>query len=344
MPTDESPMSDDLDIIECPFRADDCILPLIKTSSGYEMRVCSRPDSKKVVATKSKKNVWYLHVRIDDYGCRHMGYTENMYLFCTPADFYVPIDQCSREFYSSIYDKLVHGDMQQCMEVAQMFSESYIDDEVPMYPAPVISTVESFENYNFKDFRSGRDRQADTIHAGYDDEIPCESIQGLEDSLMKLHSLDVMEVQKQIFAQVFSVHPILRISNVIRMFDLDERASEVEFSNWKIKKLLPLHAYFITSGPWRGCWTRFGFDPKADQSNFKYQIYDSRKSGRTFQVFEAENVVSEVERNKPWYLTDKPSFRTGFHTKALLNLLKFRSELEFHQADDGDEMDFEVYD
>ena len=332
------------DIVECPFGAEQCVLPLVRTDAGYEMRICSKPDAKKVVATRSKECGGYLHVVIDGGVCRAAGYTENMYVFVTPADFYLPVPQETRAFYSEVYSKLVHGSMDQCMEAAEMFGDGFWDGEVPAYPVPILSTVESFENYNLKDFRGGRDRTGDTIHAGYDDEVPCEPVEGLLARLERLHGAAAIGLQEQLFGRVFSTHPVLRISNIIRMFKADERAGEMGFSDWKIKKLLPLHAYFIDSGPWRGCWARFGFDPRGDADNFRYQIYDSRKSGRTFQVFEAENVVQEVERNRAWYLAGEPSFKTGFHRKALLNLLRFRSEVDFHAGEDDDELEFEVFD
>ncbi|KMV65702.1 DNA binding factor subunit TFIIIC1-like protein [Encephalitozoon cuniculi EcunIII-L] len=338
-------MIKDFDIVECPFQADKCVLPLVKTDAGYEMRICNRPDAKKIVATKDKKCKGYFHLEITEDKCRMVGYTENLYSFVTPADFYLPVPQETKEFYSEIYSKMVYGDMDQCMEIAKTFDKSYRDEEIPMYPVPIISTVESFENYNFKDFKGGKDRAGDTVHVGYEDRIPEGPTEGLPGRLEKLHGADVMRLQEQLFSHLFSIHPILRISNIIRMFKSDERAAEMGFSDWKIKKFLPLHAYFIDSGPWRGCWARFGVDPKRDQSNFRYQIYDSRKSGRTFQVFEAENVVNEVERNRSWYLADEPNFRMGFHTKALLNLLRFRYELDFHpNEEDEDELEFEVFD
>ncbi|ADM12105.1 RNA polymerase III transcription factor IIIC subunit [Encephalitozoon intestinalis ATCC 50506] len=338
-------MIKDFDMVECPFKAERCVLPLVKTEAGYEMRICDRPDAKKVVATKDKSPKGYFHLEISGDKCNIIGYTENIYSFTTPADFYLPVPKQTKEFYSEIYSKMVYGDMSQCMEIAEMFDKSYGDNEIPMYPVPIISTVESFENYNFKDFKGGKDKTGDTVHVGYEDEVPLCPAPGLLERLKKLHGVDAMRLQEDLFNRLFSLHPILRISNIIKMFRADERVAEMGFSDWKIKKFLPLHAYFIDSGPWRGCWAKFGFDPKEDQSNFRYQIYDSRKSGRTFQVFEAENVVHEVERNKSWYLVGKPSFRMGFHTKALLNLLRFRYELDFHpNEEDEDELEFEVFD
>ncbi|KNE66689.1 hypothetical protein AMAG_11189 [Allomyces macrogynus ATCC 38327] len=50
----------------------------------------------------------------------------------------------------------------------------------------------------------------------------------------------------------------------------------------KLKRILPSVAYYLTSGPWKMTWVRFGFDPKIDRATRVYQILDTRnhfKSG-----------------------------------------------------------------
>lgn len=337
-------MERDFDILEYPFKVRELSPPvLVRTKTGYEVKVSNLLDSKKIVATKSRRQQKYIHLEICGGKCRLVGYTENLYTFTTPADFYVPVSSESRSFYEDVYVRLVHGDMNQCLSIAERFNDTYRNSELPMYPVPLTSTVESFENYNLKDFRGGKDETGDTIHVSYWDDIPSSPTPEITSKLESLHGIEVMNLHNELFNRVFSMHPILRISNIIKMFNSDEKAADIGLSSWKIKKLLPLYGYFVTSGPWRGCWVRFGIDPKTSQDNFRYQIYDSRKSGKTFQIFEAEDVVREVERNIPWYLADKPNFKTGFHNKALLNLLKFRSEVDFNIEDESD-LEFEVFD
>lgn len=340
-------MEDDIDVIEYPFEIEEQSPPVfIKTKNGYDVKICGRLDSKKITASVSRKPQRYLHVEVSGDKCRVVGRTGCLYVFCTPADFYVPSSSGSRGFYEDVYMKLVHGDMNQCLELAETFDRVFKNNELPMYPVPITSTVESFENYNLKDFRGGRDEGGDTIHVGYDDEVPGSPSPELVDRLRGIYTQEALDVQDSLFSCMFSTHPVLRISNIMKMFRNDDRAVEAGFSHWKVKKLLPVYAYFVTSGPWRGCWVRFGYDPKRDPGSFKYQIYDSRRSGRMFQVFEAEDIVQEVERNRSWYLCNTPSFKTGFHTKALLNLLRYRTELDFDANGNEEEsnLEFEVFD
>ncbi|KAJ3359005.1 tau 95 subunit of transcription factor TFIIIC [Allomyces javanicus] len=44
----------------------------------------------------------------------------------------------------------------------------------------------------------------------------------------------------------------------------------------KLKRILPSVAYYLTSGPWKMTWARFGFDPKVDRATRVFQILDTR--------------------------------------------------------------------
>lgn len=50
------------------------------------------------------------------------------------------------------------------------------------------------------------------------------------------------------------------------------------------KRVMPLHGYVATSGPWRGTWVKYGYDPREDPEARLYQIIDVRfvKTSRVF--------------------------------------------------------------
>ncbi|CAF0742732.1 unnamed protein product [Brachionus calyciflorus] len=43
-----------------------------------------------------------------------------------------------------------------------------------------------------------------------------------------------------------------------------------------LKEVLPYVAYYFTTGPWRSCWVRFGYDPRKHPEARKYQMIDYR--------------------------------------------------------------------
>ncbi|KAG9286962.1 hypothetical protein G9A89_001200 [Geosiphon pyriformis] len=58
-----------------------------------------------------------------------------------------------------------------------------------------------------------------------------------------------------------------------------------------IKRLLPLYAYWMVNGPWRDCWTRYGFDPRKDRDARFYQLLDIRNNKRPVRTDRAKRVL-----------------------------------------------------
>lgn len=48
--------------------------------------------------------------------------------------------------------------------------------------------------------------------------------------------------------------------------------------------ILPAVAYYVTSGPWRSMWVRFGYDPRTDPQAKIYQTLDVRIPRNKFLV------------------------------------------------------------
>ena len=43
-----------------------------------------------------------------------------------------------------------------------------------------------------------------------------------------------------------------------------------------LKLVLPVVAYYFSSGPWRNQWIKYGYDPRKDQEAAKFQTLDYR--------------------------------------------------------------------
>lgn len=44
----------------------------------------------------------------------------------------------------------------------------------------------------------------------------------------------------------------------------------------KVRKLLPLYAYYFSNGPWRHCWVKLGYDPRTDPASLFLQVLELR--------------------------------------------------------------------
>jgi len=51
-----------------------------------------------------------------------------------------------------------------------------------------------------------------------------------------------------------------------------------------LKAVLPVVAYYFTSGPWRSMWVRLGYDPRTDPRAKVYQSLDARVPREKYSV------------------------------------------------------------
>ncbi|KAK9768590.1 tau 95 subunit of transcription factor TFIIIC [Basidiobolus ranarum] len=58
-----------------------------------------------------------------------------------------------------------------------------------------------------------------------------------------------------------------------------------------IKRLLPFAAYWMSSGPWRDCWIKYGYDPRQHVDARFYQLLDIRYTARPRQLGRAKRLL-----------------------------------------------------
>ncbi len=81
---------------------------------------------------------------------------------------------------------------------------------------------------------------------------------------------------------------------------------------------MKIGAYYFTTGPWRSCWVRFGYDPRKIPESKIYQMIDYRL-----------RYYSEPEQK----VKAKP--RSSYHKR------KFRSDLSENESDDYKNLKFD---
>ncbi|KAJ3269538.1 tau 95 subunit of transcription factor TFIIIC [Borealophlyctis nickersoniae] len=77
----------------------------------------------------------------------------------------------------------------------------------------------------------------------------------------------------------------------------------------RMKALVPVFAYTITSGVFRECWVRYGYDPRADREARFYQIVDARFVKQSTPFSRAKRLrgiqdSSQLLRPRPYGLPD----------------------------------------
>ncbi|TPX55541.1 hypothetical protein PhCBS80983_g05232 [Powellomyces hirtus] len=77
-----------------------------------------------------------------------------------------------------------------------------------------------------------------------------------------------------------------------------------------MKVLLPLHAYVVTSGPWRECWIRYGYDFRVDPEARFGQIIDVRFVRNPRSFARAKRLIGVVEPTQ--LVSGRPSVTPGW--------------------------------
>lgn len=84
------------------------------------------------------------------------------------------------------------------------------------------------------------------------------------------------------------------------------------YSQTMLKECLPHVAYYFTTGPWRSCWVRYGYDPRQDPDARLYQMIDYR----------LRNAAEPNQKIKA-----KP--RSSYHKRKFLNDLSDSDEEDY---------------
>lgn len=95
----------------------------------------------------------------------------------------------------------------------------------------------------------------------WNDPIPSQPPESLEDLMKSEHDL----IEK--IGDKFKERPIWSRSALRAL---------LKCSMSILKRLLPIHAYFFTTGPFRFLWAKYGFDPKLEPLSKPYQAIDIR--------------------------------------------------------------------
>ncbi|KAK6090747.1 hypothetical protein P3W45_000470 [Vairimorpha bombi] len=326
-------MKIDFDIIDYPLKIKESQKPIYnKYRHKYEFRILDTLDSKMIYASRKRNSDLFILLDISDNSCKVLGYTRNSYNFIGPLDFYIDNNE-SLSFYSKLGDDIINGSVTRLLDTSQV-----IIDKFPPYNPPVLNhyetepkivAVKKDVNIHKKDCR--------TFRVYYEDEIPSEPL------IIKKIVFDEINERIRIFV-INLPHPILKINEINALFIQYKKDNNYVIQNDRLKLVLPLFRYFVMDGPFRKSWIPFGYDPKSNMDNYKYQIIDMRLEGTFFHLFEKDDIIKEVEKNKEWYLKKECDFKNGFFKKTLSQLVLYQQYIEFEKSEDEKGECFELFD
>ncbi|ELQ76840.1 RNA polymerase III transcription factor (TF)IIIC subunit [Trachipleistophora hominis] len=343
------------DLIEHLFKLQDIgELYLVKSKDTYECRIEQGLDGKKVFTGSASTKRRFLHIR--DGGIH--GVSNGFFTFDNPADFAVP---CNNEFYLDFFEKMMKLDTETFLSYVNSYNLHSM--EYPEYASPVLSGDKTFSDYNFKNVtnsRKNKKRQREKhVLAGVERNE-------LVNKLKKLYGDEEYdEILKEV-ESLFETHKILRIRRFCRLI-----VHQLKYPLVKIKKFLPLVAFFQRAGPWRRSWIKLNYDPREHFSSYRHQVIILNRKSTEICLIEHPRLIFELEQNKDvnlkecadenGFLTDKGvdlinlyfdkplilSKSAGKHVQHDNRLAADQADLDTNhekQRESSEDSDFEIYD
>lgn len=230
-----------------------------------------------------------------------MGISQETHQFNNLMDYnYIPLQKVKGNL-ECIYNQIVPSGI---------LPSSYIEENknVPLFlPPPVFSRIEIPQTGLFKKpevsegsskdenvigiNRSRRKNYATCTRFTMTDQIPAKPHKFAFDSFtLKVVSQEKIDAVRQTFV----TRPVWTRLGLIE----NSKVSAVD-----VKTILPILAYYYSSGPWRPCWVRFGYDPREDFEARKYQPLDFRYKGISLTKRES-NKKESVDGNSSIFTED----------------------------------------
>ncbi|XP_063700503.1 general transcription factor 3C polypeptide 5 [Culicoides brevitarsis] len=258
-----------------------------------------------------------------------MGITQETHQFNNLMDYnYIPLQKVKGNL-ECIYNNIVPSGI---------LPSSYIEENknVPLFlPPPVFSRIEIPQTGLFKKIEAGtsdtttskdenvigvnrsrRKNYATCMRFTMTEPIPAKPHNSAFDSItLKVVSQEKIDAVKE----TFKTRPIWTRLGLIE----NSKVSAVD-----VKTILPIVAYYYSSGPWRPCWVRFGYDPREHFEARKYQPIDFRYKG--ISVTKRESKTKESVDGNASIFTEEtiPDTKLTFYQYCDVQVPKIQEMLE----------------
>lgn len=338
-------------LIQYPFKIDreeDAIL--YRIDEDFEMRFTQELTSKRVSSSQKKSTRKYLELEIDDNNnIRIVKIYDKIHVFNQPADFYLPISEDSKFFYESLHSALIDGNLDNLSEKAKEIDKKVQKDGFPEFPLPLLTVSTHFENFEMATAKTDEAFFIPSIQIKFGDEIPQSTPNSTIETAENYLTLAQFKVQNDLYESFFESNKIARFKTIADYYETQDIQVKRIISLNIFKKCIPLHAYFMNSGPWRKCWVKMGYNPTSNKENYKFQVIEMRLKKISFQIFQKPEIIYEVSQNADWYLTEDCDPVDGFISKALKNFIIYiidngEAKLIDSKIENLEGSDFEIFD
>ncbi|XP_028274096.1 general transcription factor 3C polypeptide 5 [Parambassis ranga] len=204
-----------------------------------------------------------------------LGVIGTTYKFQGMADFQCLAVHLQDGKQTSLYDKII---------LHESKNQEFFEQPLPYFlPPAIFSRLDNPVDYfyrpdvcqnqipmikkNFIGLNRAR-RPHNAIFVSFSDPtIPTECLEAAKVNWVRVCVKDYDKQVEQQMKEMFESRPIWS-RNAVK--------ANINIHPDKLKLLLPVHAYYMVTGPWRSLWVRLGYDPRKYPEAKKYQMLDFR--------------------------------------------------------------------
>ncbi|ORD96970.1 hypothetical protein HERIO_1124 [Hepatospora eriocheir] len=310
-------------IIKHPFFINDqSDINLKPSENKYEYKFTDTIESPFLLSNLNGNNLTvYLEIEIDeDNNGKILNNYRNIQNFAKPADFTVPMSEKANKFYANI-DKILNlGNIDDLEEFAPMFEKFSNRNQFPDIPPPQIFVGGHMTSFKIEDEKP--------LEKNY---FYCKGIQiKITDDIPTNPTKEIVNLIKEKLEPVTfdRLEEIFENIKHIKMFRYKElptilSKNNINYDIYLIRKCIPLYYYFYLSGPFRGYWVRYNYDPRKYVENYQNQILYIKKKNIKLWVKDNSVLIKEIEKNKNWFLYDNFDIKKGFLSDAVYDFVEY---------------------
>lgn len=287
-------------------------------------RISSNLDSKAVHTTEINKSKTYLLLETDDEGGVSIkGHTHTIYEYGI-VDFYIPPENGAVDYFSNFYNVLLTNDEFEIRDRAEDVHETNhiaLDGLKLFYPPPDISLVKPLRNLPGINANLNMNPVMNFVV-----KFDWESDQVPESPSVEYH--EKMMIGANYTKVMAFLNELLLEQPIICKSELHKKKKYIEslgMTQTAINTHLPLVSYFTAHGPWLRCWIKFGFDPRVDYKNYRFQRLTKHRIKLNF-LYEDLELLKIVEKNEDKFIKRKWDKETGFFKHDLIRFIKRREK------------------
>ncbi|ORD93902.1 hypothetical protein ECANGB1_1390 [Enterospora canceri] len=304
---------------------------LFRTDEGIEYHFDSGLHSKIIAAEKTSTVKHYIECEIKEDGTVDLiDEHDEILAFKHPADFIMPQNEISMEFYDELHSMLMDPKLDNYEKYADDLNSFLMNNNFPEYNPHELMKNTGVGNLNQLE-PSTKDEYIRAVLITIEDKIPNEFGENFKTRFVELFG-------DERYATINEFIKTEITEDILTQKDLKDKYETLEdppFRLYHLKQAIYEHFFLYTTGPWKNCRIRFGYNPKLDWSNYKYQKVESRSQNMNFVVKDNPILVKEIERNRKWYISDKFDLKMGFLTKSFMQFANYT------QSNQVDEMMYE---